>query len=215
MAASLAVKRGTTGVATVLNKLLNPLRSVSAVPSVQRCFNTNSSQMTAYDDDNRGVDVDRRADATISRRRDNDLFSDVFDPFSPSRSLSQIFNMMDQFMGNPLMSSSRGGGFGTRRGWDAKEDNDSLNFRFDMPGIDKDNVKISVEQNTLVIRAEAEKETEDEEEPPRRYSSRIDLPLNAYRVDEIKAELKNGVLKIRVPKVKEEERKDVRQIQVE
>lgn len=77
MAASLAVKRGTIGVATVLNKLLNPLRSVSAVPSVQRCFNTNSSQMTAYDDDNRGVDVDRRADTTVSRRRDNDLFSGV------------------------------------------------------------------------------------------------------------------------------------------
>ncbi|KAI3711048.1 hypothetical protein L2E82_40852 [Cichorium intybus] len=215
MAASLALKRGTTGVAAVFNKLLNPIRSVSAIPSVQRCFNSGSSQMTAYDDGDRGVDVDRRSDTSVSRRRDNDLFSDLLDPFSPPRSLSQIFNMMDQFMGNPLMSTARGGGFGTRRGWDAKEDNESLSFRFDMPGIDKDNVKISVEQNTLVIRAEAEKETEDEEEPPRRYTSRIDLPLTAYKVDEIKAELKNGVLKIRVPKVKEEERKDVRQIQVE
>nr|XP_017221576.1 PREDICTED: heat shock 22 kDa protein, mitochondrial-like [Daucus carota subsp. sativus] len=49
----------------------------------------------------------------------------------------------------------------------------------------------------------------------RRYSSRIELPQNVYKVDEIKAEMTNGVLKVRVPKVKEEERKDVFQVKIE
>ncbi|KAM0060759.1 putative Heat shock protein HSP14.7/HSP23.5/HSP23.6 [Helianthus debilis subsp. tardiflorus] len=83
-----------------------------------------------------------------------------------------------------------------------------------MPSLDKENVKISVEQNTLIIKAEEEKETEKDEEPPRRYSSRIDLPVDACKLDEIKAEIKNGVLKIMVPKVKGEERKNVWQVEV-
>ncbi|XP_076941182.1 small heat shock protein, chloroplastic-like [Bidens hawaiensis] len=211
MAAVRAVKRGTTSFATstLFNKLLNPVRSVSTIPCVRRCFNTSSSQPAVYDEDNRDINVDRSSHSSVSRIRDCGLFTDMFDPFSTTRSLSQVLNTMDRLIANPL-----GGGFGTRRGWDAKEYDEYLSFRFDMPGIDKENIKISVEDNTLVILAEAEKEANDDE-PPRRYSSRIDLPGNAYKFDEIKAELKNGVLKIRVPKVKEEERKDVRQIQVE
>ncbi|KAL4565641.1 hypothetical protein LXL04_029744 [Taraxacum kok-saghyz] len=214
MAAYLALKRGTTA-ATLFNKLLTPIRSASATPCVRRCFNTNASQVSAYDDFNRSVDADRRPDSSVSRRRDGDFFSDLFNPISPTRSLSQILNMMDQFTDTPFMSTAIGGGFGARRGWDAKEDDNTLYLRFDMPGLDKENIKISVEQNTLIIKAEADKESEDDEEPPRRYSSRIDLPTDVYKLDEIKAEMKNGVLKVMVPKVKTEERKDVFQVQVE
>ncbi|KAJ0602800.1 putative alpha crystallin/Hsp20 domain, HSP20-like chaperone [Helianthus annuus] len=217
MATSTILNRSTTAAAANLfNKLLLPIRSLSATPSVHRSFNTNASQVSAYEDFNRIVDDNRRPDSSVSRRRDNDFFSDIFDPISPTRSLSQIFNMMDRFMENPFMTSSPGGGLGLagRRGWDAKETDESLSLRFDMPGLDKENVKISVEQNTLIIKAEEEKETENDEEPPRRYSSRIDLPVDAYKLDEIKAEMKNGVLKIMVPKVKAEERKNVWQIEV-
>lgn len=141
------------------------------------------------------------------------MISDLFDPIAPTRSMSQIFNMMDQFMDNPFITASPRVGLAARRGWDAKEDNEALNLRFDMPGMDKDNVKISVEQNTLIIKAEAEKETE-EEESRRRYSTRLGLPNDVYKVDEIKAEMKNGVLKIVVPKVKAEERKDVLEVEI-
>ncbi|KAI3691650.1 hypothetical protein L6452_31450 [Arctium lappa] len=211
MATSFALKRGVTP----FNKLFAPIRSVCGAPCLRRRFNSDSSQVSAYEDFNRGVDTDRRPDSSVSRRRDNDFFSDLFDPISPTRSLSQILNMMDKFMDNPFMSTPRGVGFGPRRSWEANENEETLSLRFDMPGLDKDNIKISVEQNTLIIKAEAEKESEEDDEPPRRYSSRIDLPNDIYKVEEIKAEMKNGVLKITVPKVKTEERKDVRQIQVE
>jgi len=121
---------------------------------------------------------------------------------------------MDQFMENPLLSASRGMGSGAiRRGWDVREDEDALHLKVDMPGLGKDDVKVSVEENTLIIKGEGPKESEDEE--PRRYSTRIDLTPNAYKVDGIKAEMKNGVLRVSVPKLKEDERRDVFQVQVE
>lgn len=136
--------------------------------------------------------------------------ADVFDPFS-TRSLSQVLNMMDQFVDHPFFSASRGG---LRRGWDARETDDALNLRVDMPGLDKEDVKVSIEQNTLIIKGEGSKGTEDEESV-RRYSSRIDLPEKMYKTDQIKAEMKNGVLKVMVPKVKEDERVDVFNVKVE
>lgn len=134
------------------------------------------------------------------------FFADVFDPFS-TKSLSQILNMMDSFSDSPLAS-------GIRRGWDARESNDGLHLRLDMPGLGKEDVKVSVEQNTLIIKGEGKKEFEDEENG-RRFSSRIDLPEKLYKIDDIKAEMKNGVLKLFVPKLKEEERSDVFHVKIE
>lgn len=140
---------------------------------------------------------------------------DFFDPFSPTRSLSQVLNLMDQFMENPLLSATRGGpGAGIRRGWDARETDEGLQLRVDLPGLGKEDVKVSVEQNTLIIKGEGEKE-EGEQVSGRRYMSRIDLPEKLYRTDQIKAEMKNGVLKVVVPKVNEDERSEVFHVNVE
>ncbi|XWS49745.1 hypothetical protein CRYUN_Cryun12cG0029200 [Craigia yunnanensis] len=107
---------------------------------------------------------------------------------------------MDQLKDNPFLSSPD---MSSRKGWDVREDSDALYLRIAMPGLSKEDVKIS-----------DGKEWEDEESG-RRYSSRLDLTPSMYKVDEIKAEMKNGVLKVIVPKVNEEERNDVIQIFVE
>ncbi|KAL5551123.1 hypothetical protein UlMin_001299 [Ulmus minor] len=207
MASSISIALRRAAAPSFFSKLTNPLRSASIAPSVSRSFNTNA-QLTNYDDD-RSVDVQRRSDPDSSLFRRNDPFSDVFDPFSPTRSLSQVLNWMDQLMENPIMAASP-----SRRGWDVKEDDEALYLRMDMPGLSKEELKVWVEQNTLVIKGEAEKAS-DEEESRRRYSSRLELPSQLYKLDSIKAEMKNGVLKLVVPKVKEDERKDVLQVQVE
>lgn len=133
--------------------------------------------------------------------------AEVFGPLPTRSSLSQILNMMDQFMESPVTSS-------IRRNWDARETVDGLHLRMDMPGLDKEDVKVLVEQNTLIIKGEGKKEFEDDE-GGRRYTSRIDLPEKLYKTSEIKAEMKNGVLKVFVPKIKEEERTDVFHVNVE
>ncbi|XP_025686996.1 heat shock 22 kDa protein, mitochondrial isoform X1 [Arachis hypogaea] len=210
MASSLAVKRFLSS-PLISKSLLRP-----AAASASRSFNTNA--MRNYDDsaDDRNLDVERRSDRTLPRapRRDDFLSGNVFDPFSPTRSLSQVLNMMDQFMENPFLSASRGAGAGLRRGWDARETEDALLLRVDMPGLGKEDVKVSVEQNTLTIRGEGGKEGEDEESA-RRYTGRIDLPDRLFKIDQIKAEMKNGVLKVVVPKMKEEERSDVFSVKVD
>lgn len=129
------------------------------------------------------------------------------DPFFARSNLSQILNVMDQFMDSPAA-------VGLRRNWDAKETADGLHLRVDMPGLGKEDVNVSVEQNTLVIKGEGKKEFEDDE-AGRRFSSRLDLPEKTYKTDGIKAEMKNGVLKVFLPKIKEEERTDVFQVNVE
>ncbi|KAK2975826.1 hypothetical protein RJ640_022843 [Escallonia rubra] len=218
MASAVALKRLVAS--NLLSRSLQPIRPAAGAAfqsSTSRFFNTNA--IRDYDEgDDRDLDVDRRSDRAVRGRRDfppiPSLILDLFDPFSPTRSLSQILNMMDQYAESPLFSASRGIGAGFRRGWDAKETEDGLYLRLDMPGLSKEDVKVSVEQNTLIIRGEGEKESE-EEESGRRYSSRIELPEKLYKTNDVKAEMKNGVLKVVVPKVKEEERNDVHHITVE
>ncbi|KFK29046.1 hypothetical protein AALP_AA7G081600 [Arabis alpina] len=199
MASSLAIKR------LVSSSSIVPRSRYLLRPEVtSRLLNTNAVQ--SYDD---GVDVDPRSDRSLSRRRDN-FFPDVFDPFSPTRSVSQVLNLMDQFMENPLLSSATRG----RRGWDIKEKEDALYLRMDMPGLSREDVKLALEQDTLVIRGEGKDVGEEGDSGNRRFTSRIGLPEKVYKIDEIKAEMKNGVLKVVVPKMKEEERNDVREIEV-
>ncbi|KAJ1397235.1 HSP20-like chaperone [Sesbania bispinosa] len=77
-------------------------------------------------------------------RRD-DFFSDVFDPFSPSWSLSQVLNMMDQFIENLFLYASREIGTVVRHGSDVKETTDAAFLCVDMTGLGKEDVKISVD----------------------------------------------------------------------
>ncbi|GLT39804.1 hypothetical protein SLA2020_139740 [Shorea laevis] len=211
MASSLALRRLVA--ANLLPKSLSVVRPAAAAPSASRLFNTNAVSEYDSEVDDRELDVDRRSGRSLSRRRD-DFFSDVLDPFAPPRSLSQVLNLMDQMMDNPFLSASRGMGAGVRRGYNLKETEDALNISIDMPGLGKEDVKVSMEQNTLVIKGEGAKESEDEESG-RKYTSRLDLPGKLFKFDQIKAEMKNGVLKVVVPKVKEEERSDVFQVKVE
>ncbi|KAG8388276.1 hypothetical protein BUALT_Bualt02G0108800 [Buddleja alternifolia] len=102
----------------------------------------------------------------------------------------------------------------------AKEHDDHYKLRYHVPGIGKDDVKITVEDGVLNIRGEHKEEEEegsDDEYWSSRsygyYNSSVLLPEDA-KVDGIKAELKDGVLNIVVPK-SEKVKKDVKEIQVE
>lgn len=48
-----------------------------------------------------------------------------------------------------------------------------------------------------------------------RYSSRIEIPEKGYKLDQIKAEMKHGVLQVVIPKVHEEERGDVIEVRID
>lgn len=156
------------------------------------------------------------------------LLSGLWDRFPTARTIQQMMDTMDRIMedpfvystdraGLPLMSGQDAGlGNGSyRRGrtpWEIKEKEGEYKLRFDMPGMTKGDVKMWVEEKMLVIKAEklpkkgdGENEEEEEEEWSAKsygkYNSRIALPDNV-EVEKIKAEVRDGVLYITIPKVK-------------
>nr|Q39818.1 RecName: Full=Heat shock 22 kDa protein, mitochondrial; Flags: Precursor [Glycine max]AAB03096.1 Hsp23.9 [Glycine max] len=211
MASSLIAKRFLSS-SLLSRSLLRPAASAS-----HRSFDTNA--MRQYDNraDDHSTDIDRHSERSFpSTARRDDIFL---------RCVGSIFSDSEFEPGSEHDGPGHGQSVPLRvardrswrwsgRGWDARETEDALHLRVDMPGLAKEDVKISVEQNTLIIKGEGAKEG-DEEESARRYTSRIDLPDKLYKIDQIRAEMKNGVLKVVVPKMKEEERKDVISVKVE
>ena len=125
---------------------------------------------------------------------------------------------LDQLFDNPFLAASRGTGDvirgRSRNPWDAIEDKEALHLGVDMPGLGKEDVKVYAEENALVIKGESLSEAELDGSG-RKFSSRIELPAKVYKLDKIKARMKNGVLKVTVPKFTEEEIKNVINVNIE
>ncbi|XP_057949451.1 small heat shock protein, chloroplastic-like [Malania oleifera] len=153
----------------------------------------------------------------------------LWDRFPTARTVQQMMETMERMMDDPFAygggwaspasaAATEGGGYGRgRTPWEIKEREEEYKMRFDMPGMTKEDLKVWVEEKMLVVKAEkvpkkkkknGEEEEEEEEEETEtewsaksygRYSSRIALPENV-QFEKIKAEVKDGVLYISIPK---------------
>ncbi len=86
----------------------------------------------------------------------------------------------------------------------------------EVPGIDKKNINISVSDSTLTIKGEMKKEEETKEEDyyyaERSYGSfsrRLELPAKVQE-SKIKANIKDGILEIHLPKAPESKAKEIK-----
>ncbi|KAI3471258.1 hypothetical protein Pfo_027921 [Paulownia fortunei] len=151
---------------------------------------------------NQGVAVHRRP-----RRLAVDISPfGLLDPPSPTRTMRKMLDAVDQLFEDAI--TIPGKSWEVRAPWDIKEEENEIKLRFDMPGLSKEDVKVSVEDDVLVIKGKQEKMEEGKNESwsNRSYSSydtRIQLPDNCEK-DKVEAELKNGVLYISIPKGKVE-----------
>jgi len=103
---------------------------------------------------------------------------------------------------------------GGRTPWEVRERAGEYLVRFDMPGMTREDVRVSVRDRTLVVAAEkaaaAKEQHEDEEEDEEgepwpaasfgRYRTRFELPENVD-VERIAAEVRDGVLYLTIPKL--------------
>ncbi|VAH88784.1 unnamed protein product [Triticum turgidum subsp. durum] len=95
------------------------------------------------------------------------------------------------------------------------QDEKEVKMRFDMPGLSREEVRVMVEDDALVIRGEHKKEAGEgqgeggdgwwKERSVSSYGMRLALPDECDK-SQVRAELKNGVLLVSVPK-RETERK--------
>ncbi len=105
---------------------------------------------------------------------------------------------------------------------DIKEHENNYELIVDLPGFSKDNINISIENGYLEISA---KTTSDKEENEKGKYLRRERFEGEYRrsfyvgdnitEDEIKASFKNGILKINVPKVKENPKANKKYIEID
>lgn len=115
------------------------------------------------------------------------LFHGLLDHPDPMR--STVLKVMET--PNPvLLAKSQGRRDGWRRGFHIREDEDGVYLRIEMPGLGKEDVKVSVDRNSLIIRGQGEKESEEDDESGRSFTSRIGFGFGflpqKYKLDQIR-----------------------------
>eukprot|EP00252_Welwitschia_mirabilis_P011693 TRINITY_DN26056_c0_g1_i1.p1 TRINITY_DN26056_c0_g1~~TRINITY_DN26056_c0_g1_i1.p1 ORF type:complete len:162 (+),score=29.30 TRINITY_DN26056_c0_g1_i1:248-733(+) len=148
--------------------------------------------------------------------------SSVFDPFSLD--VWDPFEAFSSSLPRELVSSRSNqtndavAVANTQIDW--KETPDAHIFKADLPGLQKGEVKIEVEDGR-VLQISGERKKENEEKNDRwhrversygRFLRRFRLPENA-KIEEIKAGMENGVLTVTVPK-QPQPQPEVKQIQI-
>ena len=98
---------------------------------------------------------------------------------------------------------------------DIQEDENKYLLEVDLPGYNKEDIKIDVTDGYLTIHAKTTDEVNEEEKGKyvRRERFMGECTRSFYvgddtKEDEIKASFKNGILKLEVPKINPEEKKD-------
>ena len=137
--------------------------------------------------------------------------------WEPRRSLTKGF--FDDFF-DMVDSSSRG-----KRSWfdggiwspavDLVDKQDKLVAKVELPGVEKKDVKLSLNDNNLTIQGEVQKDEETKKEDYYyreraygSYSRTISLPAEVDK-EKIKAKFKNGILEITIPKKPEAKPKEI------
>lgn len=142
-------------------------------------------------------------------------------PRTLANSLQEMQQNMDEMMNSffregPLPSAENGNQIGTFiPSVDVSEDRNAIHVSCNLPGVKEDDIDLSVENNVLQLRAQTARE-EKEEDKDRNYfmrerfegSFQRNIPLSSdIREDQVRAELKDGVLTVELPKAAQEENK--------
>ncbi|AEB10791.1 Hsp20/alpha crystallin family protein [Marinithermus hydrothermalis] len=135
-----------------------------------------------------------------------------FRTWDPFNLIDEVNRLFDEAFGEPMRA-------GTLAGYaapaDLYETDEALILEMAVPGINPDDIEVSIEGNKLMIRGEAGPASDAsvrryylQELAHGSFARAFTLPVE-INADEAKAEFKNGILKLTLPKVAEARAKRV------
>jgi HSP20 family protein len=144
----------------------------------------------------------------------------IYRPSRGSRPLQDLWSLPEEFerlfWGLSRASEEEGETAEWAPKVDVYEDSEALRIHAELPGVKKDDVKISVRDGMLTLRGERKFENEDKKENyyrlERSYGSFLrsfTLP-NTVDADKIHAAMKDGVLELTIPKKPEAKPKEIK-----
>jgi HSP20 family protein len=99
---------------------------------------------------------------------------------------------------------------------DVSEDENSLRISMELPGVDPDDVRLSLENNVLTIRGEKKQQNEEANERVHRFErtygmfERTFVLPNTVDPERIEARYENGVLLVAIPKAERAKPREIR-----
>lgn len=131
----------------------------------------------------------------------DDFTNDIFKPFYDSFGMTRVEQAMKV---------------------DVRDEGDSYTLEADLPGVNKDNLKVEVSGGMLTISAEYDEKKEEKGEDDKYVyrerrcgSMRRSFNVEGIREDDITAEFKDGVLKLTLPKQETKALPESRAIQIQ
>jgi HSP20 family protein len=99
---------------------------------------------------------------------------------------------------------------------DVSEDENALQITMELPGVDPEDVRLSLENNVLTIRGEKKQQFDENNERVHRFErvygvfERTFVLPNTVDPDRIEARFENGVLTVRIPKAERARPREIR-----
>ena len=133
--------------------------------------------------------------------------------YDPFKDIRKSFDLLNAMMNTVPAQGEEGALMAFVPAVNSREDDDAYYVEVDLPGIKKEDIDINIEDNILTISGERKVKEEVEEDDYYKVESKYGKFSRSFtlpeKVDEdnIKAESKDGVLEVVIPKLKEEEKK--------
>jgi len=139
---------------------------------------------------------------------------DRWEPFRVSDIQSEVNRLFDNFFGRPATGTATG------RTWlppvDMYTTNDDLVLNVELPGVDENDVNVSITGDLLTIKGERRFENQAKEQDVLhiertygKFERMIQLPM-AVQADRVKATYQDGLLEIKLPKAEELKPKEIK-----
>jgi len=139
--------------------------------------------------------------------------------FNPWREMPTLHSRMNRFFDDPFFRTGRMADDDNMGMWnpavDLYEKDDHFVIKAELPGVDKKDIKIDLNDRVLTLSGERTYDNEVKEENYYRKERSYGKFQRAFRLpadvdsDQIKAEFKDGVLQVEVPKPEEQKAKQV------